>query len=102
MPEILALDLNHPPGLPPALSKCPYCGLKLYIEEITGWCRNEDGHWGVDELSLRCEAEDDIDQMVGDEGDCSHSYMPYVYWLPITLRVIDWLNENFLMKVPDV
>jgi hypothetical protein len=88
-----ALPTSHPYpyvnahiDIPPDVALCPYCGGKL-IAYVNGWEEPDEGDiWDVIEIDLQCEHED-----IDNPND--HTYMPYVYWLPVEKRIIAWLNR---------
>jgi len=90
-------------NVPPEIAVCPYCGGKLTVQLDT-WVQLDDGAWGVGETAhVECESEPDIpeddDDMnawdESDEWDESHSAMPYVYLLPVEIKVAKWINANY-------
>lgn len=92
--------------VPREVAVCPYCDeptpLVARISELEE-ANKRRGLWRVSEIELECTSEpelfDDEPRMaVRDEWEewmNAHSYMPYVYWLPIDLRVLRWINELY-------
>lgn len=72
--------------IPPVVAVCPYCQGKLSAH-VNAWEEPDTGEiWDVTEIELECENED-----VDDPED--HTYMPYVYWLPVECVVRRWMNR---------
>ncbi len=88
--------------IPETVAVCPYCGGKLTVK-LDEWTQNDDGTWIADDTPhTECQKEPDMtgaDNVgVSDdwgEWDDNHSIMPYVYLLPVQLKVGRWINENF-------
>jgi hypothetical protein len=91
-------------AIPPEVATCPYCGAKLWVQLDT-WTQLDDGMWGVDEDETPhpdCESEPEIHEDFTDEEITRwqewsevHSKMPYVYQLPVEVKVAKWLNANY-------
>lgn len=83
-------DLTLPMELP---QPCPICGSKVHLLGVTAW---ETDTGKILEPEYECETEpDDIDSEEWDDWHRWHYDMPYVYWLPWSLKMIEWLNENY-------
>jgi len=91
------IDIDNLNGfeIPRDIAVCPCCGSGLYITEIPECEIDEDGSLIPVHLHLECLGEPDEDDEAWDEWDASHSRMPYVYWLPVELRVLEWLRKSF-------
>ena len=91
--------------LPADLAVCPKCGAAVIIEEITEWEQTEDGTWQAGEsgVSINCVTEpDDLGSDEWDEWFRWHwEDMPYVYWLPLSMKVYKWLSENYRFDMSD-
>ena len=79
-----------------SIAVCPYCGKRLYVQ-FEEWEDLENGYWQVSDCGavIDCESEPGIE---GEEYDYwlrQHTYMPYVYMLPIHRRVTEWLQEKY-------
>lgn len=85
---------NHRFDIPPEVAVCPYCEAKL-TAQAEAWYERDDGTWGVEEIDLDCTAEPDIDSPEYREFVSEHTYMPYVFWLPVRERVQKWINKRF-------
>ena len=81
--------------IPPTVALCPYCGAKLYAV-CEGWTEAEDGSgWEADEVHLDCVSEPSIRSRKHKAWLDQHTYMPYVYWLPVAKKVKKWINEHY-------
>jgi len=89
--------------IPESVAVCPYCGARLTVR-LESWEQNEDGTWQAgDTPHTECmgepdEPSEDAEQEEWDEYDefhDSHMIMPYVYLLPVQIKVGEWINENF-------
>lgn len=87
--------------LPPELAVCPICGEKVIIEEITGWVQEDDGSWRADEISINCETEPDTDSDDWEDWHNWHWNMPYVDWLPLSVKVEAWLAKHYRFEMAD-
>lgn len=79
--------------VPGEVAVCPYCGGKLFTQ-CNAWQESKDG-WIAESLDVDCETEPDIDGTKWEDWFAAHSEMPYIYMLPVTIRVEKWVNENF-------
>lgn len=71
--------------IPPEVALCAYCKGKLSAH-VNAWEEADEGEvWDVTEVELECENED-----IDDPDD--HTFMPYVYWLPVEIKVLAWMN----------
>lgn len=111
---ILPHDVNG--GLiyiPREIAVCPYCdGFQRLVARMSAWEFGGRSHgieiWKCSEIELECTSEpelleDDQRMAVRDEWEewmNAHSYMPYVYMLPIEIRVSKWINAcyRFVME----
>lgn len=89
--------------VPASVAVCPYCGGALRTG-FSGWTQLGDGSWIAECLDMDCvtepelaEDEDQSDQW--EEWLAQHTYMPYVYWLPVDLKVTKWVNANYRFKI---
>lgn len=100
--QIVASDFI--PKVPSRIATCPICGAEVVIEEIDEWYFDESMMHngrpllmaGDNGVRVNCITEPDIleddDWLDWDNG---HWSMPYVDWLPIAERVMEWLNTNY-------
>lgn len=84
-------------SVPVEVAICPYCkrNLTAFTE---AW--EEDGEVMVaTEVHTECEGEPAIDSDEWPGWFRAHSYMPYVYQLPVNERVADWVNSRYRFKL---
>lgn len=85
--------------LPPK-AKCPICGAKIYLEDVTAWEKDDtDGTWYATEISIQCETEPDIDGDDWWDWMNGHWNTPYIDWLPLTEAVLMWLKKNYRFEM---
>lgn len=65
--------------------KCPYCGSKDLWLEVTEW-EADTGAPTEAGCMVSCGNEENT--------EISHYFMPYVYWLPLTVKVYAWAKDN--------
>jgi hypothetical protein len=83
--------------IPLHIAKCPYCESKLYAQ-AHAWVEEDDG-WVAEQLEVGCESEPDIESDEWDLWMHNHSYMPYVYQLPVNTAIENYINKNFRFKL---
>lgn len=98
MSEYTVLPHNATIEIPETVAVCPYCGAKLTVQLDT-WTQLDDGMWGVDENETP-HVECDREPTMGPNGAWDkwwalHCKMPYVYLLPVEVKVAKWLNQNY-------
>lgn len=76
------------------IAVCPYCKAPVYVTAIESLVEDEHG-WKAEGIELQCGSEPEIDNPEWDDWLEQHSYMPYVYQLPVELKVIGWLNRHY-------
>jgi hypothetical protein len=97
------LDMkDHTISVPPSVAVCPYCGASLTVQ-VEAW--TADGNdWMATECNPECQAEPELDDdnpnSIGDWEDFVdvHAYMPYVYWMPVQDKLLQWLNKNYRFR----
>lgn len=90
-------DSSEPIAIPPEVAICPYCKTKLTVH-ITGGVMEDDGTWSVDCIQIDCESEPDIDSPEWQDWIVEHTDMPYVYMLPVDVKIQRWINERYRFK----
>ena len=94
MTELQTLKYEDELAAPPGVAVCPYCGGKLTCS-FDSWEQSDDGSWIASHVSSVCETMPDV----GDEDYWDwleqHSQMPYVYKLPVDMKVLAWVNDNY-------
>lgn len=88
-----SVPLNHVFDVPENVQKCPYCDAPLRAT-ASGWDEDEHG-WKAATLEVDCTEEPDIDSDEWEDHNASHSDMPYVYWLPAEIKVMEWINSQY-------
>lgn len=85
----------------PETFTCPICVGKIVISEITEWEETDDGSWQVSDtgLYINCEHEPEIGSDDWHGWMNGHWSMPYVDWLPVTERVLSWINKNYRFEI---
>jgi len=76
---------------------CPICVGKIVITEITEWEQTDEGDWQVSDagLYINCEHEPEIGTPEWNGWMNGHWSMPYVDWLPVSERVLSWINAHY-------
>ncbi len=99
---MITLKMGEVPEIPGYKFKCPKCGDLLTLE-IDEWEQLADGTWQISEggLQLSCASEPMIGSKKWNDWFNWHFDMPYVYWLPLQMRVLQWLNENYRFESID-
>lgn len=95
------IETNAVLDVPASVATCPYCGQALKVS-FDHWVQQEDGSWAIEHAALDCVAEPDLDDEAASDYDnwlAEHTYMPYVYWLPVDVLVTKWVNENYRFNV---
>ena len=103
---ILPHDVNG--GLiyvPHEIAICPYCSEPTtLVARMSAWeesgRRNGVQIWRCSEIELDCVSEPELFCDTDEDGDSEewdewlrwHFYMPYVYMLPVEIRVSKWIN----------
>jgi hypothetical protein len=91
------VEADHVFEIPENIAKCPYCEAKLYARAIA-WTEENDG-WTAEQLEVDCDNEPDIESDKWDEWMHNHSYMPYVFHLPVNNKIEDYIKSNFRFNV---
>jgi hypothetical protein len=91
------IDCGKTIDIPPEVARCPYCDERLFCQP-TAWEQDDDGSWYASESGLECWSEPDIDDEEWLDWCAEHTSMPYVYWLPVDMKVIDWLKTKYRFK----
>jgi len=80
------------------IAVCPYCNAPVYVTAIEGMVEDEHG-WKADYIDLQCGSEPEMDDPEWDGWLDQHTYMPYVYQLPVELKIIEWLNRHYRFAI---
>jgi len=87
--------------LPPELAICPICGAEVVIEDILEYEKNDDGTWQASEsgLHINCITEPEIGSDAWQSWFDWHWAMPYVDWLPLSIKVFRWMSANYRFEM---
>jgi len=91
--NIELLNADNILEIPENVAVCPICKSKLYAT-FDHWIE-ENGKWKAGGVHLDCITEPDIDSGQWDYWFEGHWSMPYVDWLPVEIRVLKWINQNY-------
>lgn len=78
--------------IPFEVAVCPICGNGIWIEGIDE-CSEMGDRWVPEQVSVTCETEPDIDGDDWQEWHRDHFSTPYIDWLPISTKVLKWLQH---------
>ena len=84
--------MTNPEQIPEAVGRCPICGAPIVIESITECELGDDGRWQPSDVDITCSTEPDVDESDYRRWVDSHFKMVYVDWLPLSVRVLKWLQ----------
>lgn len=94
----IKLPLSKPLVIHPEIAVCPYCQSNLIFCGISEGSYLEDGTFIPEAIELECITVSDwIDGITDTDRELleQHCYMPYVYWLPVQITVLEYLQQNF-------
>lgn len=81
--------------IPRDVATCPKCDATLYAH-FEEWEKDDSSlYWDCMFAKLECETEPDISSRKWDEWFRWHYDMPYVYWMPLEIRLTKWINERY-------
>lgn len=83
---------NNTIPIPRRVAVCPICSDKIYAE-FNEW-QKIGNYWVPVNISLNCLSEPDFDDPGYDDWLSGHYNMPYVDWLPLTMKVEKILQRN--------
>lgn len=77
--------------LPRDVAVCPECGgvIQVEVNEVE---QDADGSWYPNSAGLYMSCWDDENNL---ENKVIHYQMPYIDWLPLELKVLRWLKDNY-------
>ena len=84
--------------VPAEIAVCRICGAEIVLD-IDEWEEDDDGQWMASEAGVHCNCVTEPD--ISHENYEWHTWfyhhwlMPYVDWLPIDMKVHEWLSENY-------
>lgn len=97
---MLLFDRDNPPEIPNLIGRCPICGAKLEISDIDEW-ETYTGRVTESGFHINCVTQPEIDSKDWDSWWNWHWSMPYVDWLPLTMRVYKWFDSNYRLYLDD-
>lgn len=85
----------------PDTFRCPICDAALSPVEVNEWTQRKDGTWVAVGISFDCVTEPDIDS--DDWWDWFHGHWPtpYIDWMPLEHRILEWLQKHYRFNVTD-
>lgn len=92
--------------VPTSVAVCPYCGAPL-IARPEAWTQEDDGSWSASESGLECLSEPELDDSdphsveLWEDWLAEHTVMPYVFMLPVDVKVLAWINANYRFRFQD-
>lgn len=92
--RIVDINAFEPIRVPAQIAVCPYCNAELIVG-IDEFSQEKPQEWKASSVCVQCLSEPDLDSPEWDYWLAQHSVMPYVYQLPVDLKVIDWLNHTY-------
>lgn len=87
------IPTNETLTVPSDIAVCPYCQAALSAH-FDSWEQQDDGTWATDNAMLSCVRESDSIAELQ-----RHCVMPYVYWLPVSEKVLAWVNANYRFEI---
>ena len=99
--------------IPAEVAVCPICGSALVARPSwpcnlgcswagcpchTGWLLVK-GQWQIESCNIDCETGPDIEDEQWWPWAAGHYSQPYIDWLPVEKKVVDWINENYRFEV---
>jgi hypothetical protein len=97
---MITLKQNQVPEVPKTVVACPICGDVVTLE-ITEWSKEYDGSWKASEygFTTSCLSEPDITDEGYDNWLDGHFQHPYIDWLPVSEKIMAWLEENYRFEM---
>lgn len=97
MITITITDLGKPIDVPRKVATCPICDAKIVVDEVHEWECESGKPVGI---SVDCVTRPDIDSEEWPDWFNHHwRNMPYVYWLPVEQRVLQWFQKHYRCDV---
>ena len=88
--------------VPPEVATCPYCGARMTVS-FSAWIEEDDMLFAASEIVADCVEQPEIGPGTPldewHEWEKAHSDMPYVYWLPISMKILAWVNSHYRFDV---
>lgn len=78
---------------------CPYCGADMTYH-CEGWEEDENGLWKAEYVTGDCASEPEMEnEEEWDNWFSTHSDMPYVYQLPVDIKIMNFINKKYRFKL---
>lgn len=105
----LTVDTNRRFDIPLSVAVCPYCdAITPLYAEAESWEQQDDGSWIASGIRLECTSEPELEEGATEATEEAwqdwlnrHSYMPYVYWLPVDRKALAWINSRHRFRIED-
>lgn len=81
--------MAFPIKVPKKVQTCPYCGRALRVASFEA-VSTDNAKFYVDEFDLYCVSIREGERRYNE----THSDMPYVYWLPASESVREWIDKE--------
>ena len=83
--------------IPASVAVCPICGAEVFIEDIDEYDTDDQGLWRATDAGVKidCVTVPDIGSDEWEDWFASHWLMPYVDWLPVSVKVSRWMGEHY-------
>jgi hypothetical protein len=95
---VIRLSRKTAPTLGKNFRRCPYCAGRIAIH-FEAWVKQDDGTWTADMAKADCLREPSERSRKYDDWIKQHTYMPYVYWLPLEIALTRWVNGRYRFRV---
>jgi len=95
---VIRLSRKVAPDLGGNFRRCPYCAGRIAVH-FESWTRKDDGTWAAEWAKADCLTEPSERSRKFDDWMKQHSYMPYVYWLPLEQALTRWVNKHYRFNI---
>ncbi|NIP28224.1 MAG: hypothetical protein GWN55_07455 [Phycisphaerae bacterium] len=86
--------------IPAEVAVCPICGAAIYTDFDCWYLDEKEGRWQADSVNMDCETEpEDIESFEWQQWFAGHYSQPYIDWLPVEKRILEWINENYYFNL---
>lgn len=98
VPPLIILSLDAVLDIPRTVAVCPKCDASL-VAHFEEWTEETDALWVCETAKLDCTTGPDIGSEEWEEWFTWHYAMPYVDWLPLEIKVGQWVNQRYRFNV---
>lgn len=89
------VEPDHIFNIPREVAICPYCEAEIFAS-FDRWEMIDDGSWVGRGVHFDCASEpENTDSAKWRVYVNEHTYMPYVYRLPVAIKIERWVAENY-------